>query len=109
MDLARSLLSSMRDTWSGVRSVEVDFAESDLFKRFKGSVGEGEEEESLRRLAGWRKSIIVLEEAAIACSPSLCCCVLAGGRVANDRFDDGFVFTGNATKVMPLIFAVSLF
>lgn len=55
MDLARSLLSSMRDTWSGVRSVEVDFAESDLFRRFKGSVGEGEEEESLRRLAGWRK------------------------------------------------------
>lgn len=88
MDLARSLLSSMRDTWSGVRSVEVDFAESDLFRRFKGSVGEGEEEESLRRLAGWRKSIIVLEEAAIACSASLYYCVLAGGRVGNDRFDD---------------------
>ena len=81
MDLARSLLSSMRVIWSGVRSEEVDFAERDLFKRFKGSVGEGEEEESLRRLAGWRIFIIVLEEAAIACSDSLCYWVLAGGRV----------------------------
>ena len=81
MDLARSLLSSMRVIWSGVRSEEVDFAERDLFKRFKGSVGEGEEEESLRRLAGWRIFIIVLEEAAIACSDLLCYWVLAGGRV----------------------------
>jgi len=30
-----------------------------LLKRFRGSVGEGEEGESLGSLAGWRKSTIV--------------------------------------------------
>lgn len=58
MDLARSLLSSMRDTWSGVRSVEVDFAESDLFRRFKGSVGEGEEDESHKETQRQKQKIL---------------------------------------------------
>lgn len=55
----------MRDFWSAVRSVERESVDVDLVKRcngLKGSVWE-EEEESFSRLAlaGWKRSISLLE------------------------------------------------